>query len=296
MDFGVDHSNPEWRSRIKLEPNDSIYHIGVSPTYYTDRLGPTAEQWREIREYHQRQTELEFDREGLEPLDRSTSYKATEDEADYLDLLPEKERVTVESRPDESAHSAFQLKGGLDRRISWFGIVREVTPDGIGKRGGRLLIENKYFNGTKDEKLQTVSIQGGGDFVAEVTNLSEELAPMLLVRVYGRVIREENGIPVVRVRFLRGWHIGQYNFDDYGEDHGNPAWKRARHQKPGESVHQTAVTADYYINCLGPTAEQSQKIKDIFKWREEREKDLRELPEAQELSIQDDTASPTATP
>jgi hypothetical protein len=293
MDFGLDHSNPEWRNRIKLDPGERIYHIGVSPTYYAERLGPTSEQWQEIREYHRAQTELEFQREGFDPLDSSTHYKPTESEADYVDLIPEKDRITVKSRPDEPVQSSFQLKGDLDRRVSWFGIVREVTPDGLGKRGGRLLIENKYFNGNKDEKLQTVSIHGGGDFLADVTNLSEELAPMLLVRVYGRVVREENGVPVVKVRFLRGWHIGQYNFDDYGEDHSNPRWTKNRQLRPGEVVHQTKMSADYYNRYLGVNETEANKIREIFKWRADAEK---AKSDAENMPGETITVSPTASP
>jgi hypothetical protein len=198
MEYGVDHSNPKWRERIKLPPDETIYHIGVSRRYYEERLGPTPEEWREIQGYHGRQTELEFERQrfSLEP---SANYKPSEWEKEYFDDFSENERVTVQTKPGELPASTFELVGHLNRRVSWFGIVREVTPDGIGKRGGKLLIENKYFKGSGDEKLQTVSIRGCGNFVAEVSNLSEELAPLLLVRIYGRVLREENGVPVVKI-------------------------------------------------------------------------------------------------
>lgn len=148
-------------------------------------------------------------------------------------------------------------------------------PKGLGKRGGTLLIENKYFKGSGDEKLQTVSIRGAGDFKAEVTNLSEELMPPMLVRIYGRVVREENGLPVVAVSHLRGWHIGQFNFDDYGEDHSNPRWTNNIRLAQSDSVHENEMSADYYIKRLAPTDEQAKKIQEHFKWAKqwEREKE-----------------------
>lgn len=287
MDFGVDHSNPEWRNRIKLPPDEEIYHIGVSQKYYEERLGPTAEEWREIREFHRRETDLEFEREGLEPLDPSPNYRPTDWEKEYLEDFPENERVTVQTKPGELPPSTFELARHLDRRVSWFGIVREVTPNAIGKRGGTLLIENKYFKGSGDEKLQTVSIRGGGSFVAKVSNFSKELTPLMLVRVYGRVLREENGVPVVKVKFLRGWHIGQYNFDDYGEDHTDPRWTKSIHLKPGEPIHQNTVSAEYYIDRLAPTSDQAQKIREHFRWLNERDKTMQEIENVPEVTVEE---------
>ena len=167
MDYGVDHSNPEWRKRIKLPEDETIYHIGVSRRYYEERLRPDVRRSaREIEDYHSRQTELEFERKRFSLLDPSPNYQPSEWEKDYFDDFSANERVTVHSKPGEPS-STFELMGHLGRRVTWFGIVREVTPDGIGKRGGKLLIENKYFNGVGDAKLQTVSIQGRGNFVGE---------------------------------------------------------------------------------------------------------------------------------
>ena len=115
----------------------------------------------------------------------------------------------------------FDLDGRVRQLVSWFGIVREVDHP-LGQRGGSLLLENKYFNGRTDEHLQTVSIRGGGDFRVELPFLSEQFVPLTLVRVDGRVSRNENGLPVVTPRYIRAWNWGQFNFDDYGEDRSNP--------------------------------------------------------------------------
>jgi hypothetical protein len=51
MDFGEDQTNPEWKRRRKLPPNALIYDL-MSTEYYLQRLGPTKEEWEEIKAYH----------------------------------------------------------------------------------------------------------------------------------------------------------------------------------------------------------------------------------------------------
>ena len=119
-----------------------------------------------------------------DPVESFASYTPNEWEEPYFDRLPKEQRTTLQSKPGEQGHANFQLSGRLHQFVSWFGIVREVTPN-VGRRGGALLIENKYYNGTGDDKLQTVSIRGGGNFKGQMTNLSGQLVPPILVRVYG---------------------------------------------------------------------------------------------------------------
>ena len=281
MDFGEDHSNPEWRKRIKLPPGERIYHIGASAKYYAERLGPTTEQREEIAAFHRGQTEFDFEYEGLPPLETSAIYKPTEWEQPYFDRLRKEDRITVQSKFFETEHATFQLPGHVKQFVSWFGIVREATPR-PGKRGGILLVENKYFKGSGDEKLQTVSIRGGGSFKAEVTKLSEELQPLMLVRIYGGVLREEGGMPIVGVTYLRGWHLGQFNFDDYGADRSDSRWTKNVHLGWRERVHENQVSADYYIKRLGPTSEQAQMITKYFEWQKECEKQQKEATQEME--------------
>jgi hypothetical protein len=54
MEFGEDHSNPEWRKRIDLK-GARVYSSRVSPTYYVERLGATDEEQKKIRAYHEKQ-------------------------------------------------------------------------------------------------------------------------------------------------------------------------------------------------------------------------------------------------
>ncbi|MBA3272956.1 MAG: hypothetical protein H0T11_03665 [Chthoniobacterales bacterium] len=145
-DDSEDDGNPEWRKRIALPPDEGVYHIGVSPKYYMERLGPTADEWEEIAALHRGQTELEFEREGL-PIEGSCpEYKPTEWEQPYFDRLRKDDRVTVDSAPHEPEHSAFQLAGHVRQFVSWFGIVREVRP-ATGKRGGHFASREQLLQG-----------------------------------------------------------------------------------------------------------------------------------------------------
>jgi hypothetical protein len=53
MDFGEDHSNPEWKKRQNL-PKDALIYDIISQAYYLERLGPTKEEWEQIKAYHRR--------------------------------------------------------------------------------------------------------------------------------------------------------------------------------------------------------------------------------------------------
>ncbi|MBA3272957.1 MAG: hypothetical protein H0T11_03670 [Chthoniobacterales bacterium] len=140
-----------------------------------------------------------------------------------------------------------------------------------------MLLENNYFKGSGDEKeLQTVSVRGAGNFIAEVTNLSAELTELMLVRVYGTVLREGGKIPVVEAAYLRGWHLGQFDFADYGNDHSDARTANLQ-LEDREKMQPAAVSADYYITHLAPNVAQAQMIRDHFE-REAKRKDAeREL-------------------
>lgn len=278
MDFGQDRGNLKWKRGMHLPKGEDLYHMGASPKYYDERLGPTKEEWEEIKAFHVGQTEIEFSRDPYDDQTGASEYVPTEWEQPYFTRLARTDRVTVESKQEEVEHAKFQLRGHVDQFVSWFGIIREATPY-ISRPGGTLLIENKYFKGSGDRQLQTVSLRGGGNFKVELTNFSEDLAPLYLVRVYGNVIREDGDVPVVEVRYVRIWGWDQFNFDDYGVDYTNPRWTQNVQLKHGEAAYASKVSADYYINRLGPTEEQAQRIKVSFmsdeelqKFYEEREK------------------------
>ena len=194
---------------------------------------------------------------------------------------------TVQSKLDETVRSQFRLRGHVGQFVSWFGIVRDVVST-VGKRGGRLLIENKYFDGVTDEDPQIVSINGGGNFTADVTNLAEDL-PLTLVRVYGTVIGEERLGPLVQGEYIRVWRWGEFRFNDYGEDHSNPYWRRSVKLQPDDFVHHKQLSAEYYVRLLGPTAEETSRIKEFFEMVKP-DKKLDQLP------TQEPNVNPSATP
>lgn len=278
--LGEDHGNPEWKKRMQLPDGERVYHIGVSPKYYYQRLGPTDDEWEQFKTYDQTHTWIELSREPYEAKDGTAEYTPTEDERGFFDRLAPSDRVTVESTPQETEHAKFQLRGHVRQFVSWFGIVREAMPY-ISKPGGKLRIDNKYFKGSGDQALQTVSLRGGGDFNADLTSFSKDLAPLSLVRIYGNVVRDDGDVAVVEASYVRIWDVGQYNFDDYGVDRTSPAWAKNRQLKSGERAYSAKVSADYYIRRLGPTEEQAQKIKVLFMSDEERQKYYQEREKAQ---------------
>jgi hypothetical protein len=213
------------------------------------------------------------------PIFPDTANTPTKIELDYFDHLKSQNKITIQSRPGEDPRLSFSLRGHIGELVSWFGIVRDAKP-AIFKPGGTLFIEHKYFNGTSDERLQTVSIKGGGSFRAELTRFSEGITPLMLVRVYGVVVREERHGPVVDVAYIRAWPWGRFNFKDYGQDRGYRFWKKNMELKSGEGVYQTAVSPDYYARLLGPSEDQKRLLeaeiqaeKEARVWSPRRQKD-----------------------
>ena len=274
--FGEDHGNPEWKKRVKLTQGEKAYQRGLSWKYYEERLGPTDEEGQTIKAWHQHWTAIEASDDPFEPKEGSGEYTPTDLERNYLEKVPNESLVTVESKPSETQHGKFRLFGHVYQRVSWFGIVREASPH-IRKPGGTLLIENKYFKGSGDQNLQTVSIRGGGDFKAELTNFSKDLVPLTLVRVYGRVLREEGQIPVIDAVYVRLWDLGQYNFEDYGMDKTNSRWTKNLGLQKGDTVYAPNVSADYYIKRLSPTNEQTKMIREKFERLKQYEKAMEQL-------------------
>jgi hypothetical protein len=262
MDFGEDRGNPEWKKNAKLTANENPYAINDGGTYYRDHLAPTAEQLEIVRPFYHERTRIQFANIPLETWGETGLYKPTEVEKPFLDKVGRDAQSTVQSKPGEPFQSGFQLRGHVGQFVSWFGIVREVIHE-VSRCGGSLLIENKYFQMGEDKPPQTVSINGGGNFRAQLTSFTEDL-PLSLVRVYGRVVREDNGVPIVQAEYIRVWRWGEFDFDDYGADNGDPDWKKYIQLTSNEPVHQTKLSAEYYIQRLGPREDQAQTIREFF--------------------------------
>jgi hypothetical protein len=262
-DFGEDRGNPEWKKNAKLTPAENPYIIKDGGTYYRDHLAPTAEQLEILRPFYQERTMIQFANIPLETWGETGLYEPTEVEKGFLDKVDHDAQSTVKSKPSEPLQSSFQLRGHVGQFVSWFGIVREVAHE-VSRCGGSLLIENKYFQVGQDKPPQTVSINGGGNFRAQLTSFTEDL-PLSLVRVYGKVVREDNAVPIVQAEYIRVWRWGEFDFDDYGADNDDPHWKKDIQLKSNEPVHPIKLSAEYYIQRLGPSEDQAQTMREFFK-------------------------------
>jgi len=202
-------------------------------------------------------------------------YAPLESETKFYKKIPEKERSTVsgfsakeeafhesdwfkQSNPNTTPESinaqkpAFSLSGHVGEYVSWFGILRIAEKTGGGYN---LVIQNKYSTGMTDLHIQTVSIYGAGDFDAVVHCPDFSLNPLVLVKVYGKVIREINGRPVVDVEYLRYWNWMYFNFMDYGEDKKLSAYDRDLNLT-GLQIYSPRPDPYYYPKRIQATREQ----------------------------------------
>lgn len=194
--------------------------------------------------------EFEFssDREGY---GGTCDYSPTELEKTWFNRLSKKDRITLQTTTDEKYQSKFLLAGHRDQFVSWWGIVRDIKRVPNGK-GATLLIQNTYDDGQTDCNRQTVQIYGAGDFEADLTELPQDIIPLVLVRVYGVVTGEREKRSVIKADYVRVWHWFRFNFMDFGEDHSNPEWKK-RQNLPPDALIYDLMSQDYYLQRLGPT-------------------------------------------
>jgi hypothetical protein len=143
------------------------------------------------------------------------------------------------------------LKGKKDRRIAWFGIVRDIKED-KQKKQTRLLVEMKYFDGMTDTHLQIVSLSGAGDFRVVIPAVGGKLKNLSLVRVYGKVTGEAEGVPLVSAEYIRSWDWGLFAFMPYGKDKSNPKWVKLRKVQADDlNVYSSRPDQQYYEDRLG---------------------------------------------
>jgi hypothetical protein len=197
-------------------------------------------------------------------------------------LAPTGRLATVDYRPNDAEKPIYE-KAGFPRdagdplpvnlsvkagdTVSWFALVRDIFEDKSWPDGRILGLQVLYFEGMTDEHLQTVSINGPGDAIAELRGKGEALIPLMLVRVYGRVTAvTQAGIPIIEADFVRYWPWGMFNFRDYGEDHSDPVWRKGT--KIGEVRMYTGlfINMDYYVDRIGGTDEQ---IEAQLRWHDE---------------------------
>jgi hypothetical protein len=141
------------------------------------------------------------------------------------------------------------LKGKPGRRIAWFGIVRDVHED-KAKNETRLRVEMKYFDGMTDLHLQIVSLYGAGDFETVIPGTGHGIKNLSLMRVYGKVVGETGGLPLVSAQFVRDWDWGLFAFMDYGSDKSNPNWVKLR-KVDKFHIYSSRPDQQYYEDRIG---------------------------------------------
>ena len=171
-------------------------------------------------------------------------YAPSSKENSFFNKLGAKEQETGSFMKDYDIHK----KSGF---VSWYGIVRKLSrlaqPD-----SWELLLEHKYFDGMTDCHIMLVSMSGSGDFAVRVQAKDQPVPALALVRVYGKVRQQENGIPLIDAEFLRVWPWMTFTFTDLAaEDRTNPRWKKDCKICEGGKVYKPYPDERYYRKALG---------------------------------------------
>src|SRR5262245_12638592 len=198
----------------------------------------------------QRATTIEVEPKNVtRPSDHlgTKAYEPRPAEKAFLDKAPEAEKVPG------SMFEKYSIQGKKGTYVTWFGIVRGITPAGKEEDAPRtLLVENKYFDGLTDTHILALSFNGGGDFTVQVGTSKEKIDPLALVRVYGKVVEEKEDRPVVEAEYVRVWPWTTFTFiKAYGEDHSNPEWRKLC-TVDLERIYRPLPDVKYYVDRLGP--------------------------------------------
>jgi hypothetical protein len=176
------------------------------------------------------------------------NYRPTDRETPFFQKVPPEEK-TSGSFMDKHE---YQIKGKFKQYVSWFGVVRGSSPTKDADHSNELLIEQKYFDGMTDCHIMLVSKSGAGDFVTKLTSSGENVPILSLVRVYGTVVGEENGVPNVAADYVRVWPWLTFTFTDLGpEDHSNPEWAKYCKICKGGRIYKPYPNNSYYLGVLG---------------------------------------------
>src|SRR5271155_4958145 len=169
-------------------------------------------------------------------------YRPTEKEKPFFDRLAEDERVT-----GSAFVGPYSLQGRTSKYVSWFGIVRGISQTEPNGSQLSLLLEQKHFDGLTDCHIMLVAGSGSGDFRATLEANPDFIPALSLVKVYGKVVSEENKVPQIAVEYIRVWPWLSFTFTDLGsEDHTDPRWaKFCTACKKGGRVYNPFPKPDY---------------------------------------------------
>jgi hypothetical protein len=188
--------------------------------------------------------------EKAKPIKRSNTlatcqYQPSAGEKDYFSKLTGKERTTG------SFMEPYSIHGKQGANVSWYGIVRQTSSDKLNHFD--VLLEHKFFDGLTDCHIMLVSRGGGGDFHAMIETDGQASIPALaLVRVYGKVVKEENGVPTLVADYVRVWPWFAFTLTDLGpKDEGNPKWRELCRPCKAGRVYNPFPNEQYYLDVLG---------------------------------------------
>lgn len=180
-------------------------------------------------------------------------YKPTAAESAFYRKLAAEERTTGSMLEDYD----IQQKAGY---VSWYGIVRGISRVKDGH--WRLLLEHKFFDGMTDCHIMLVDISGSGDFYADVEAGDLAVSALALVRVYGTIKGQVEGVPRLSTDFIRVWPWLTFTFSHFAaKDRTNSRWKDVcsiRHR----DIYTPWPNEDYYRAVLGDPKQYGLSLKD----------------------------------
>ncbi|WP_193211922.1 hypothetical protein [Luteolibacter marinus] len=170
--------------------------------------------------------------------------------------MPEAEWKKIEDQMAEHKKNSipvadYELTEQAGQYVGWCGIVREIGYD-PAKDQTRLLVEHKYFDGLTDLHLHIVSIFGAGDFQVAIPGKlkPDQIKPLSLVRIYGKVLAGNEAGPAIRADYIRVWDWGFFTFMDYGKDKGNAKWRKLR-TVDDDDIYDPRPDPSFYETRLG---------------------------------------------
>jgi hypothetical protein len=185
------------------------------------------------------------------------TYSPAPAEAPFFKHLSDAEKTN-----GSALDGTYSIHGKTGQSVAWFGIVRGIRS--AAEPGGdvQLLVQHHYFDGMTDCHIMLVEKTGDGDFAAELKADPAKIPPLALVRIYGKVISEQGGQPLVAVDYMRIWPWMTFTFTDLaGADHSNPRWQKFSRVQPGDQIYVPYPNEDYYRNVLGNPADFGLNLK-----------------------------------
>jgi hypothetical protein len=184
-------------------------------------------------------------------------YSPVAQEAPFLSRLDKKEKI---NDPLFNGPCTIHKKAG--KAVAWFGIVRGITPPAQAGGEVSLLVQHHFFDGMTDCHIMLLSKSGDVDFVAKLKIDPAAIPPLSLVRIYGKVSSERDGVPEVLADYIRVWPWLTFTFTDLGgADHSNPRWQHYSRVTPSDRIYKPYPDRNYYLTVLGDPADFGLNLK-----------------------------------